>query len=74
MLFYFLKCRKNKESKNPNVVSTKNVIIMVLTTRAVCNSNKSKLLKEQEAKGSLGNLLRTKMPILGDITLVNTLF
>ena len=47
---------------------------MVLTTRAVCNSKKSKFLKEQEAKGSLGNFLGTKMPILGDITLVNTLF
>ena len=47
---------------------------MVLTTRAARNSNKSKFLKEQEAKDSLGNLLGTKMPILGDITLVNTLF
>ena len=74
MLFYFLKSRKNKESKNPNVVSTKNGRIMVLATRAVCNSNKSKFLKRQEAKGSLGNLLGTKMPVLGDITLVNTLF
>ena len=74
MLFYFLKCRKNKESKNANVVSTKNGRIMVLTTRAMCNSNKSKFLKEQEAKGLLGNFLGIKMPILGDITLVNTLF
>ena len=74
MLFYFLKCRTNKESKNPNVESTKNGRIMVLTTRAAWNSNKSKFLKEQEAKDSLGNLLGTKMPILGDITLVNTLF
>ena len=40
----------------------------------MCESKKSRFLKEQEAKGLLGNLLGAKMPILGGIHLVNTLF
>ena len=51
MLSYCLKCRKNTESKNPKVVRTKNGRIMLLSICAVCNSKKSKFLKEQEAKG-----------------------
>ena len=34
---------------------------------------KSKIIKEQEAKGLLGNFTGAKIPILGDIPLVNTL-
>ena len=70
MLSYCLKCRKNAESKNSKVVRTKNGRIMLL----VCNIKKSKFLKEQETKGLLGNFLGTKIPVLGDIPLVNTLF
>ena len=40
----------------------------------MCESKKSRFLKEQEAKGLLGNLLGTKIQILGGIHLVNTLF
>ena len=47
---------------------------MLLSKCAVCNCKKSKFLKEQEAKGLLGNLLGAKIPILGVIPLVNTLF
>ena len=74
MLPYCLKCRKNTESKNPEVARTKNRIIMLLSKCVVCNSKKSKFIKEQKAKGLLGNILGTKIPILGDIPLVNTLF
>ena len=42
MLSYCLKCRKNTESKNANVVKTKNGKIMLLSKFAVCNSKKSK--------------------------------
>ena len=31
MLSYCMKCRKNRESKNPNVVRTKNGRIMILS-------------------------------------------
>ena len=45
---------------------------MILSTRAICGSKKSKYIKEQEAKGLLTNLgLRTpfnKIPVFGDIS------
>ena len=37
---------------------------MFLSKYAVCNSKKSKFIKEQEAKGLLGNLLGAKILIL----------
>ena len=55
MLSYCLKCRKNAESKNPEVVRTKNGRIMLLSKCVVCNSKKSKFLKEQVTKELLGN-------------------
>ena len=45
MLAYCLKCRKNRESKNPKVVKTKNGSIMVLSKCAVCESKTSKYIK-----------------------------
>ena len=53
MLSYCLKCRKNTEIKNLNVVTTKNERMMLLQKCAVCNSKKLKFIKEQEA-GELG--------------------
>ena len=53
MLPYCLKCRKNTESKNPKVVRTKNGRIMLLPRCEVCDSKKSKFIKEQEASGLL---------------------
>ena len=55
MLLYCLKCRKNIESKNPKVARTKDGRIMLLLKCAVCDSEKSKLIKEQEASGLLRN-------------------
>ena len=69
-----MKCRKNTESKNPKFVRTKNERIMLLSKCAACNSSKSKFLKQQEAKGVLNNLLRVKVPILSDISVLNPLF
>ena len=60
--------------KKTKFLRTKNGRIMLLSKCAVCNCKKSKFLKEQEAKGLLGNLLGAKIPILGVIPLVNTLF
>ena len=74
MLCYCLKCRKNTQSKNPEVVKTKNGRIMLLSKCSVCNSKKSKFLKEQEARELLSNLLGVKVLILRDIPTVNTIF
>ena len=45
---------------------------MILSTCAICDSKKSKFIKEHEAKGLLSNLdLRTplnKISVLGDIS------
>ena len=57
MLSYCLKCRKNTESKTPKVVWTKNGRIMLLSKCAVCNSKKSRLIKEQELIELLNGLL-----------------
>ena len=56
MLSHCLKCRENKESENTKVVKTKNRGIMLLSKCAVCNSKKSKLIKEQEASRLLSSL------------------
>ena len=56
MLSNCLKCRKNTESKSPKVVKTKNERIMVLSKCEVCDSKKSKFIKEQEASGLLSIL------------------
>ena len=46
---------------------------MFFSKCAVCNSKKSKLIKEQEAKRLLCNLLGGKTPILADISLITLL-
>ena len=71
MQSYCLKCKKNIESINPKVSKTSNGKTMVLSRCAMCDSKKSKFIKEQQAKGLLNNLgIRTplnKIPLLGDI-------
>ena len=53
MLSYCFKCRKNTESKNPKVVNGR---IIFSSKYEVCNSKKSKFIKEQEASGLLSSL------------------
>ena len=71
MLWYLLKCRKNTESKNTKVIKTKNGRIMLLSKCALCDSIKSKLMKEQEASGLLSSLGKkttlNKIPLLGPL-------
>ena len=68
---YCLKCRKYTENIDPQVLSTSNGRTMILSKCAICNSKKSKFIKNQEAKGLLSKLgIKTplsKIPILGDI-------
>ena len=71
MLSYCLKCKKNTESINPKVPKTSNGKTIILSKCAVCDSKKSKFIKEQQVKGLLSNLgIRTslnKIPLLEDI-------
>ena len=71
MKSYCLKCRKDTENINPWVSKTSNGRTMVSSKCAICNSKKSRFIKNQEAKGLLSNLgikkPLSKVPILGDI-------
>ena len=71
MLSYGLKCIKNTESKTPKVSMTKNGRIMLLSKCAVCDSKRSKFIKEQEASGLLSSLgIKTplnKISLLGPL-------
>ena len=71
MKLYCLKCRKNTENINPRVSKTSNGRTMVLSRCEICDSKKSRFIKNQEAKGLLSNLgVRTplrKVQILGNI-------
>ena len=71
MKSYCLKCRKDTGNINSKVSKTSNNRTMIVSKCAICNSKKSRLLKNQEAKGLLSNLgIRTpssKVPILGNI-------
>ena len=56
MLSCCLKCRKNTESKNPKIIKTKNGRIMFFFKCAMCDSKKSKFIKEQKASVLLSGL------------------
>ena len=68
---YCLKCRKYRENINPQVYSTSNGEIMILSKCAIGNSKKSKFINKPEAKGLLSKDTITtplsKIPLLGDI-------
>ena len=65
------KKKKNTESIDPKISSSSNGRAMILSKCAKCGSDKSRLIKNQEAKGLLSNLViktpLSKVPILGDI-------
>ena len=69
MLLYCLKCRQNKQSKNPKVGGIKNGRIILLSKRAVSDSKK--FMKQQEASGLLSSLgIKTplnKIPLSGSL-------
>ena len=56
---------------DPEVSSTSNGRVMILSKCAICGSKKSRFIKNQEAKGLLSKLgIKTplsKIPIMGDI-------
>ena len=53
---YCLKCRKYTKNINPQVSSTSNGKIMILSRCEICNSKKSKFINQQEGKGLLSEL------------------
>ena len=53
---YRKKNKKNIESKNPNVARRKNGKVMFLSKCLVCDSKKSKFIKEQKASRLLSSL------------------
>ena len=71
MKSYSLKYRKNTENINPRASKISNGKTMLLSKCAICDSKKSRFIKNQETKGLLSNLgVKTplsKVPILGDI-------
>ena len=66
-----IKCRKYTKKINPQVSSTSNGKIMILSKCAICNSKKSKFVNTQETNGLLIKLAiitpLSKIPLLGDI-------
>ena len=53
---YCLKCKKHTKNVNPQVSSTSNGKMMILSKCAICGSKKSKFIKKQDAKGLLSKL------------------
>ena len=65
MLSYRLKCRKNAGYKNPKVEKIEKQTKMLISNCTVCGSEKSKFIKEQEAKLWLINT--GKISLLGSL-------
>ena len=53
MKSYCLKCRKDTENINPRVSGTTNGKATILSKCAICDSKKSRIIKNQEAKDYL---------------------
>ena len=68
---YCLKCKKHTKNIDPQVSSTSNGKLMMLSKCAICGSRKSKFIKKQDAKGILSGLgIKTplsKIPLLGEV-------
>ena len=60
---YCLKCKKYTKNINPQVSSTSNGKLMILSKCAICGSKKSKFIKKQEAKSKFIKKTRSKRNI-----------
>ena len=69
---YCLACRKNTENINPKIVRNRQNRLMIQSNIAVCNSKKSRFIKEQKAMRILSNS-GIKTP-LSKVLLLNVLF
>ena len=57
-----VKCNKDTENIDPKIVRTKNNRLVIQSKCSICGIKKSRLVKEQEAKGLLSNLV-IKIPL-----------
>ena len=68
MRTYCVNCRKNIENVDQKMVRTKNNRLIMQLKCSACEIKKSRVVKEQEAKGLLSNLgiktLLSKIPLL----------
>ena len=69
---YCLACRKYTKNINPRIVRSKHNRSMIQTNCTICNSKKSRFIKEHQASGLLSNL-GIKTP-LNKVPLLNILF
>ena len=53
---YCVKCRKDTENIDPKIVRRKNNRLVMQSKCSYCGIEKSRFMKEQEAKGLLRNL------------------
>ena len=71
---YCLKCKKHTKNMDPQVSSTSNGKLMILSKCAICGGRKSKCIKKQGAKGILTSLgIKTplsEIPLLGDVLIL----
>ena len=56
MKTYCVKCKKDTENVNSKIFGTKNNRLFMQSKCSVCGIKKSRLMKEQEAKGLLSSL------------------
>ena len=52
---YCLVCRKYTKNNNPKIVRNRQNRLMIQSNCAICDSKKSKFIKEQQAMGILSN-------------------
>ena len=69
---YCLKCNKDTDNIDPNMLKTKNNRLLMQSKCSVYGTKKSRFVKEQDAKDLLSNL-GIKTP-LSKIPLLNVLF
>ena len=72
MKTYCMKCRKDTENIDPEMVRTKNNRLVMQSKCSVCGIKKLRFVIEQEAKSLLSNL-GIKTPLC-KISLLNVLF
>ena len=69
---YCLVFKKYTENSNPKIVRNRQNRLMIQSNCAICDSKKSRFIKEQKALGILSNLgIRTP---LSQVPLLNVLF
>ena len=56
MKTYCLKCKKDSENLDSKIFRTENNRLIMQLKSSNCENKKSRFIKEQEAKGLLGNL------------------